>query len=115
MRMVIAAHELTDGPPVWPMLVAPPGGGKTTLIDPIESLPNVHSVDKLTPNTFLSGQIGGNKRGQRKASLLHRIGPSGIVTMPDFSTVLSMKPDDRATILSDLRRIFDGKLTREVG
>jgi hypothetical protein len=112
----VAAHDLTDLPPVWPMLVAPPGCAKTTIIKPIESLPRVFSIDDLTTNTFLSGQInnGTNQTG-RKPSLLHRIGLSGIVTISDFSTILGMKPDDRAKIFAGLRRIYDGKYSREVG
>jgi hypothetical protein len=108
----VAAHGLADGPPVWPMVVAPPGSAKTTALEPLEALANVHAIDKMTVNTFLSGQI---VTGRRAPSLLHRIGPDGIVTFPDFSTVLGMKPDDRASILADLRRIFDGHLRKEVG
>lgn len=110
----IAAHWLENGQPVWPMLVAPPGSAKTTILQPLEQLNGVHSIDKLTPNTFLSGQIGQSANRQRP-SLLHRIGDNGIIVFPDFSTVLAMKQDDKAAILADLRRIFDGHLRKEVG
>ena len=109
----IVAHGL-DGPPVWPMIVAPPGSAKTSILQPLEGVPEVHSIDKLTPNTFLSGQIA-QGRTKRKPSLLHRIGASGIIIFPDFSTVLSMKRDDRAAVLADMRRIYDGRLRKEVG
>src|SRR4051812_3928383 len=52
----IAAHPLS-GQPVWPMIVAPAGSMKTTTLQPIEQFDGVWSIDKLTPNTFLSGQI----------------------------------------------------------
>jgi len=110
----IAAHDLTDGQPVWPMLVAPPGSAKTTILQPLGQFEHVHPIDKLTPNTFLSGQFGQSER-KRKPSLLHRVGASGIIVFPDFSTVLAMRPDDKAAILADLRRIFDGRLRKEVG
>src|SRR5579863_3653749 len=74
----VAAHRL-PGQPVWPMLVAPPGSLKTELLQPLEVVSGVHLVDKLTPNTFLSGQISENRRGQPSPSLLHRIGSSGIL------------------------------------
>jgi hypothetical protein len=109
----IAAHELS-GQPVWPMLVAPPGSAKTTILEPLDQFDYVHLIDKLTPNTFLSGQIRSSK-ARRAPSLLNRIGSSGVVVFPDFSTVLAMKPDDKASILADLRRIFDGHLRKEVG
>ena len=111
----IAAHDLNTGPPVWPMLVTPPGSAKTTTFEPLEVLPNVTAIDRLTPNTFLSGQITQGPRRRRPPSLLHRIGESGVLLFPDFSTVLSMKPDNRASVLSDLRRIYDGHLHKETG
>ena len=110
----VAAHDLS-GQPVWPMLVAPPGSAKTTILEPLDQFGYVHLIDKLTPNTFLSGQITDKKTQRNPPSLLHRIGPSGVVVFPDFSTVLAMKADDKASILADLRRIFDGHLRKEVG
>ena len=109
----VAAHDLS-GAPVWPMIVAPPGSAKTTTLQPLEALPRIHLIDKLTPNTFLSGQIADGPT-QRKPSLLHRIGDSGVVIFPDFSTVLAMNRDDRGSVLADMRRIYDGQLRKEVG
>lgn len=120
VHAAIAAHGLRQGPPVWPMIVAPPGSAKTTALEPLEGLvlagsTCVYPIDRLTPATFLSGQIQREGEAGRRPSLLHRIGPSGIITFPDFSTILSLKPDDKAAILADLRRIYDGHLTKEVG
>lgn len=109
----IAAHYL-PGVPVWAMLVAPPGSNKTSTLQPLEDLPGIYLIDKLTPNTFLSGQIPEGEV-DRPPSLLHRIGESGILIFPDFSTVLAMKRDDRASVLADMRRIYDGQLRKEVG
>ncbi len=77
----IAAHDLPNGQPVWPMSVAPPGSVKTTLLEPLGQFSHVHLIDKLTPNTLLSGQIT-QKSGKKRPSLLHRIGgSSGIVAL----------------------------------
>ena len=94
------------------MLVAPPGSMKTELLEALGGLPTVHLVDRLTPNSFLSGQVA---RARGPASLLHRIGPDGILVCPDFSTLLSMHRDHRSAVLADLRRIYDGHLRRELG
>ena len=107
----VAAHRLS-GQPVWLMLVASPGSMKTELLEALSGLPGVHLVDRLTPNSLLSGQVG---RSRAPASLLHRIGPDGILVFPDFSTVLSMSRDHRGAVLADMRRIFDGHLRRELG
>jgi hypothetical protein len=115
----VAAHRL-KGQPVWPMMVAPPGSIKTELVESLDGVPGVHFVDTVTPHTFISGQIEdhkkpGNQEPKAPASLLHRIGPDGILVCPDFSTVISMNADHRGSVLADLRRIYDGRLCKEFG
>ncbi len=58
----VAAHRL-PGQPVWLMLVAPPGSCKTELLEALGGLPTVHLVDRLTPNSFLSGQVARARAG----------------------------------------------------
>jgi hypothetical protein len=111
----VAAHRL-KGNTVWPMLVAPPGSMKTELLGGLDGLPNVHFVDQITPQTFISGHIPDPmKPAEASASLLHRIGASGVLIYPDFSTILAMKGDKKASVLADMRRIYDGKLRKEFG
>ena len=110
----VAAHRL-NGQPVWPMAVAPPGSLKTEVLDALLDLQDVHFIDSVTPNTFISGQIReGNHRG-RASSLLERVGNSAILVYADFSTVLSMPKERMASILADMRRIYDGRLRKEFG
>lgn len=54
-------------------------------------------------------------RNMQYASLLKRIGSSGIITIPDFSTVLQKRQDIRDDIFAQLRRVYDGTLRREFG
>ncbi len=111
----VAAHQLS-GQPVWVMLVAPPGSLKTELLEALYGIPRVHLIDSMTPKTFISGQIKEPGIKQTKSpSLLHRIGNSGIIAFPDFSTVLSMKAEAKAALLADMRRIYDGHFRKEYG
>jgi len=111
----VAAHRL-PGQPVWPMAVAPPGSMKTEILMTLVGLPNVHSVDEVTPSTFISGHIEDPKKPSPvPAGLLHRIGASGILICADFSTILGINRNHRESILSDLRRIYDGQLRKEFG
>ena len=111
----VAAHYLV-GPQVWPMIVAPPGSMKTELVEALDGIHDLHLIDKITPNSFLSGQVEDRKNKRTvSASLLHRIGPNAILVCPDFSTVLSMNRDARGSILPDMRRIYDGRLRSEYG
>src|SRR5207247_2633917 len=40
---------------------------------------------------------------------------NGIIVLPDFSTVLAMRPEHRGVILADMRRIYGGELRKEFG
>ncbi len=104
----VAAHIL-PGPPVWIMLVGPPGTLKTELFN---AIPGARLIDKLTPSTFVSGQVG---KKNAPVGLLHRVGKSAILAYPDFSTVLEMHSDKRGEILAQMRRIYDGRLASDVG
>jgi hypothetical protein len=109
----IAAHRLT-GQPVWPMLVGPPGSMKTELLSGLDGLKHVHFIDQITAQTFISGQIVDDENA-RPSGLLHRVGSSATLVYPDFSTVLAMKAEAKASILADMRRIYDGQLRKEFG
>jgi hypothetical protein len=112
------AHAL-QGAQVWLLLLAPPGSSKTTYLDPLADFPTVHSIDNLSPNSFISGHFDPNdrspKKGRESASLLHRIGENGVILMPDFSTILGNSADKKAEIFSALRRIYDGTFSKEFG
>lgn len=110
-----AAHRLV-GAPVWPMIVAPPGSLKTEMLNALDGEKDVHLIDQITPNTFISGQIEKpGSQSQDPPGLLHRIGKDGVIIFSDFSTVLAMPTDRRAGILADMRRIYDGSLRKEFG
>ena len=110
----LAAHDL-GGQPVWAMVVAPPGCGKTELINPMLGLSNVHVIDSVTPNTFISGKAPEPNKPRGKEGLLERIGERGMILVPDFSTILAKSRQPRADIFAQLRCIYDGKLRREFG
>src|SRR5262245_13216091 len=109
----IAAHTL-KGQPVWPMLVGPPGSMKTELLNGLQGLKRVEFVDQVTAQTFISGHIVEGEPDV-PAGLLGRIGSDGILVYPDFSTILAMKAEAKASILADMRRIYDGQLRKEFG
>src|SRR5436190_5328750 len=52
------AANLLPGDPLWLVLVSPPGGGKTELLNAIDGLPDVHPAATLTEGALLSGTPG---------------------------------------------------------
>ena len=119
----LKAHYLDVGDPAWLFVVAPPGTGKTTIsIMSACGLPEVITLGDLSENTFLSGFYGHKDPG-----LLEKLGHTkqsgdayttegnAIFLVKDFTTVLSMRREKRAAILSQLREIHDGEFKRTFG
>lgn len=105
----VIANRL-QGDPVWLFIVTASGGTKTELIRGLNKVPDVYGISDLTPQTFLSGD-----RQNKNASLLLRLPQFVILTMKDFTTVLTMHRDKRHAILSQLREIYDGYYRKEFG
>ena len=106
----LLSHYFTTDP-LWIFLVAPPSGTKTELITLLSALPIVYMMSDLTTKTLFSGLEGKRKESP---SLMMRI-PNSIITMKDFTTVLSMRSEDKTIILSQLREIYDGKYDKPFG
>lgn len=95
--------------PVWAMIIAASGGGKTELLNSLLDLKMVYPISSLTPQTFLSGMGGG-----KDPSLLPRV-RDHILIFKDWTVILSMQKDARAEIFGQLRDIHDGAMTKEFG
>jgi hypothetical protein len=112
---VMVANRMPDNDPVWGMVIGPSGGGKTEAVQSAGSLSEAHQLSSLTAKTLLSGKQ--RPAGRPPASLLHRMktAEESVLVLKDFTTILSMRSEERAEILSQLREVYDGRLDRETG
>lgn len=110
----VAANRL-DGDPVWLLLVGPPGGGKSEMLNAISGLPDAHPAGTLTEAALLSGTPKRDRDLEASGGLLRAIGKRGLIVCKDFGSVLSMNRDARAAVLAALREVYDGAWTRHVG
>jgi len=113
LDMILATligNMIIDRDPIWLMLVAPSSGGKTTLLSPIVDIKQVFFVDDLTEKTLLSGY----KAGGKDNSLL-KIISSGVMAFSDFTAILAKNPVSRGEILSQLKLVYDRKVTKYTG
>lgn len=102
----IASHIASD--PLWLFIIAPPSSLKTEIISSFSGLGDIYPLSDLTEKTLLSGWEKG------KASLINKL-DGKIITMKDFTTVLSMRRESRAIILGQLREIYDGSIKKAYG
>lgn len=112
VTLAAVAANLLDGDPLWLFLVAPPSGLKTELIRPLAALDQVYPLSNLTAQTFASGYE--RPKGHGEVSLLLKL-DGKILTLKDFTTVLTMHRDKRGEILAQLREIYDGHYRKEFG
>jgi hypothetical protein len=114
MLAAVAANHM-KGDPLWMFLVGPPASGKTEILDSLLGLPNMHPAATLTEASLLSGVPGRERAQDSSGGLLRAIGQFGIIVCKDFTSVLSMNREQRASLLAALREIYDGAWTRHVG
>jgi len=106
---ILAGHRI-GGDPLWGLLVAPPSGTKTEIIRALEAVKGIYPLSELTARTFASGL----ESGKRETSLLPRL-TDHILTLKDFTTVLTMHREERQAILAQLREIYDGRFDKVWG
>lgn len=111
----VAANLATDGDPVWLLVVAPPGGGKTEMLAALRDLEHVHYAATITEAALLSGTPTREKQKGATGGLLREVGEHGVLVLKDFTSIISMHRDARASTLAALREVYDGAWTRRLG
>ena len=106
----LIGNMILDRDPIWLLLIAPSSGGKSTLLAPCVDIKQTFFVDDLTEKTLLSGY----KAGGKDNSLLKTIG-SGVMIFSDFTAILAKNPNSRGEILSQLKLVYDRKVTKYTG
>lgn len=111
----VIANQM-DIDPIWLLLISPPSGGKTELIESLglvnlRNKPLCYPISDLTVNTFASGQ----KRQGKETSLLHKMAPGSIMTFKDFTSMISKNRDAQQEIMGQLREIYDQQYVKRTG
>ncbi len=112
--VIIASAIATKipGDPLWVLIVGGSSSGKSELINTLNKVSFVFPVSSMTENTFLSNM---RLSDGKEASLLHEIGSAGMITMKDYTSILTMRPEKREVIISQMREIYDGRITKRSG
>jgi len=96
--------------PVWLRVIGPPGCGKSDHLTILQDHKMTIRIDELSPRSLVSG-FGGGVKGYSKLPLLN----NRIMVITDESTFMEMRSDDRNLLQAQLRKAYDGTLSRGVG
>lgn len=97
--------------PPWIFLVGPSSGGKSMLLSALEACNGFIPLDDLSPNTFASGMV--TVKGS--TSLLDQMLPNSVIVFKDFTTIISKDKENRAVVVAQLRKIYDGDFSKRWG
>lgn len=112
----VVAGNCLKGTPVWLVLVGPPADGKTLLLDMLDSIPKVHTVDVIdSPASLLSGTPSKDVSKGSTGGLLRTIGKRGLISVKDFTVMMSLPNEPLVKVLGALRRVYDGSWERPIG
>lgn len=103
------------GDPAWLLVVGGSGHAKTETVIPLAGA-GATVVSTITGEAaLLSGTSKRERAENATGGLLREVGDSGTLVVKDFTSILSMNRDTRASVLGALREIYDGYWTRNVG
>ncbi len=96
-------------------VIGPPSSGKTELIRSLNKVPQVEDISSISPKAFISGF--GGKTIAKESSYLFQLQNSGkrLMTIKDFTGMLTSKADGRMEVLEQIREIADGYFSRAIG
>jgi len=103
-------NRLPDDP-LWMFLVAAPGGMKSELLMSIAMAPRIRTMTSLTPHALISGSIG--PQGS-DPSLIPQLN-GRVLSIKDFTAILSLNSIARDEIFATLRDAYDGQTEKSYG
>lgn len=104
------SHKL-PGDPIWLMLIGPSSDGKSEILKAFTQQ-GEHNLDDLTSHTFITGYT--SKKTDHIPQYAERLANS-IWYIYDMSILLNKGYEERGEILSQLRMIYDGRVTKPFG
>lgn len=100
--------------PFWLNIVGPPSSGKSEVLESLESSDEVIPIDLININSLVSGMKKGKNTDDKEPSLLPKL-EGKIMLVKDSSTFKTMNPIERNQIFSQLRKAFDGSVSKATG
>lgn len=108
LEMAVVFSNNIPGEPLWLMLVGPPGGGKTLLLQAVSDLETTHYESSLGPKTLVSGYKMPD--GSDPSLMPKIIGKTLIIK--EYTEIMSLTGADQDQLFAVLRGAYDGRVER---
>ena len=113
--LAVAAVEQLGGDPLWLMVISGPGNYNNETVGALIGA-GAHVTSTISSEgALLSGTSSKERAKDATGGLLRKVGARGLIVIKDFTSILSMNRDSRATVLGALREVYDGRWERNVG
>jgi hypothetical protein len=113
--LATAAAERLDGDALWTLLISGSGNSKTETVTALSDTAAIITSTISSDGALLSASPARERAKDATGGLLRRLGASGVLTVKDWTSVLSMDRNTRSTVIAALREIHDGHWERNVG
>ncbi|TMR41520.1 ArsR family transcriptional regulator [Actinomadura geliboluensis] len=110
-----AAAERLQGDPCWLLVVSGSGAAKTETVMPLAGAGAVIVSTISGEAALLSGTSEKERSKDATGGLLRKIGSDGLLVIKDFTSIISMHRDTRASVMAALREVCDGRWDRDIG
>src|SRR5262245_40023732 len=114
--LAVTAAATLGGDPAWLMIISGSGNAKTETAQSLSAVTGAYIVSTITSEgALLSASPKRSRTKGATGGLLRKIGSKGILIIKDFTSILTSDRNVRASVLSALREIHDGRWERNVG
>lgn len=113
--LAVAAAEQLGGDPAWLLVISGSGNAKTETVAALGGAGAFITSTISSEGALLSATAKKERATGATGGLLRKIGARGVLVIKDFTSILSMNRDMRATVLAAMREVYDGKWERNVG
>lgn len=111
----VAACEQLGGDPPWLLVISGSGNAKTETVASLAGIGAFITSTITSEGALLSATAKKERTPNATGGLLLKLGQRGILVIKDFTSILSMSRDARASVLAALREVYDGRWERNVG
>lgn len=113
--LAVGATGQLGGDPPWLLVVSGSGNAKTETVAALAGVGAYITSTIASEGALLSASSKKEQAKDATGGLLRRIGANGLLVVKDFTSIISMSRDARASVLAALREVYDGRWERNVG